>query len=534
MPNQNNVVLIILDGFGLSPIEQGNAIIKANTPFFDFALRNYMNVSLQASGDAVGLPWGEVGNSEVGHINLGAGRVVLQDYPQISASIENGSFFNRPAFLQALEHVKKHASRLHLIGIASNGAVHGHVDHCLALIDLAQGGQLTNVAIHIIADGRDTPPKSLKTFIDQINGKLIEKPVGSIVSVVGRYFAMDRDKRWERTERAYRLFTQGQGTQAHDIARAIDEAYSHGQSDEFMEPMVIGKPVVISDNDAVIFWNYRPDRAIQLTKALIDPKFDAFTRAPLKNVLMVTMTNYEDSNLPAAVAFTTVDLANPSTNPLTHPVAEIVAQANLPQLHIAETEKYAHVTYFFNNGVRTLFRKEAQVLVPSPKVATYDLKPEMSAAGITDQFMKRSVSAKPQFTVINFANADMVGHTGKLEPTIKAIEYMDTQLLEIVPYALEQGAFVFITADHGNAERMINIETGEPDKEHTLSPVPFFVIPPGSKKPMPGSGLTIKEKITIFSREPVGLLADVAPSMLEALQLQKPYEMTGASLLNLV
>lgn len=534
MANQQKVVLIILDGFGYSAVEQGNAIIQAKTPFFDFALKHYLHASLQASGDGVGLPWGEMGNSEVGHINLGAGRVVLQDYPQITKTIQNGSFFTRPAFARTLEHLEKNHGRLHLLGIASSGAVHGHIDHLLALIDWAAQAQFQDVAIHIITDGRDCPPKSAATFIGQLEHKLKEKPIGRIASISGRYFAMDRDKRWERIEKVYNLLAEGKGAVAPDANKAIKEAYKKGQTDEFIEPIVIGHAATLRDGDALIFTNYRPDRAIQLTKSLADPKFNAFKIRPLRNVKIVTMTNYEDTNLPVDVAFSSIDLTNPTSNSLNHPLAEVVASQGLPQLHIAETEKYAHVTYFFDNGRTKPFNQENQVLVPSPKVATYDLKPEMSAAIIVDQFTKHFSAKNPALTVINFANADMVGHTGNFKQTLKAITVLDQSVAAISSYALNTGAHLIITADHGNAEQMINLETGQIDKEHTISPVPFILAKPGDATPTDQVPLSAKEKRTIFSQEPVGLLADVAPTILEILELPKPYEMTGASLINLL
>jgi len=534
LPNQNKVVLVILDGFGYSAVEQGNAIIQAKTPFFDFAFKHYLHNSLQASGEGVGLPWGEMGNSEVGHINLGAGRVVLQDYPQITKTIQDGSFFKRPAFARTLEHLEKNHGRLHLLGIASNGAVHGHIDHLLALVDWAVGAEFQDVAIHVITDGRDAPLKSAATFINQLEHKLKEHPIGRIASISGRYFAMDRDKRWDRTAKVYNLLVEGKGAVAPDANKAIKDAYKKGQTDEFIEPIVIGHAATLRDGDALILTNYRPDRAIQLTKSLADPKFNVFKVRPLKNVKIVTMTNYEDTNLPVDVAFSSIDLANPRSNSLSHPLAEVVASQGLPQLHLAETEKYAHVTYFFNNGNTKPFSQESQVLVPSPKVATYDLKPEMSAPIIVDQFTKHFSAKNPAFTVINFANADMVGHTGNLEQTVKAIGVLDQSVGAIAAHILGSGAHMIITADHGNAEQMINIETGQIDKEHTISPVPFIMIKPGDAKPTDQTPLLKKEKRTIFGSEPVGLLADVAPTILEILGLTKPYEMTGASLINLL
>lgn len=530
----NKVVLVILDGFGLSPVEQGNAILRARTPFFEFAMTHYSFASLQASGESVGLPWGEMGNSEVGHITLGAGRVVLQDYPQISRTIQSGEFFKHPAFAKSITHLKKNKGRLHLLGLASNGGVHGHIDHLTALIDWAASSSIGDVAIHLIADGRDAPPRSLPKFIDQIQTKLTQKPIGRIASICGRYFAMDRDKRWDRTEQAYRLLVDGVGGAAPDVTTAIKHSYDKGKSDEFIEPVAIGGAAPLRDGDLVIFTNYRPDRAIQLTKALADPKFDAFKVTPLKNLKLVTMTNYEDTNLPVEVLFSSVDLANPKTNPLTHPLSEVVASAGLNQLHIAETEKYAHVTYFFNNGFTEPFSNESQILVPSPKVATYDSKPEMAAPAIVEQFTKRFRTLNPSLTVINFANADMVGHTGDLRATILAVETLDRLLAVLTDEIISPGGYLLITADHGNAEQMIDLETGEPDKEHTISPVPLLIIKPTHPKPTEAKRLMIKEKSTLFATEPVGLLADVAPTVLQIIGLTQPAEMTGTSLLAMI
>ncbi len=502
-------MLIVLDGFGYSPKREGNAIALARTPNFDKWFASYPNTLIEASGKAVGLQAGQMGNSEVGHLNIGAGRIVRMDISRIDYAIETGEFFRNPELVAAMDHTKNNGSSLHIMGLVSKGGVHSWHEHLYALLRMAAERKVERVFVHAFLDGRDTAPDSGAGYVAELLEKMNEYGVGRIASIVGRYYAMDRDKRWERTEQAYRLLRYGEGRPRRDAIAAIRESYSEGVTDEFVKPIVIvdetEKPVAtIQDRDSVIFFNFRADRARQLTRALTEEDFTFFNRGPRPGIRFTCMTQY-DRTFPLPVAF----------GPEHHDeiLADVYAHAGLKNLRIAETEKYAHVTFFFNGGVETEFPGEDRVLIPSPKVATYDLKPEMSAPGITDEVLKRIEAGGYDSIIMNYANADMVGHTGDLNATIKAIEVLDTYLAWVVDAVRARGGAVIITADHGNAEQMIDPVTGQIFTAHTTNPVPIILI--GDYRGRLREG---------------GSLRDVAPTMLGLLGLPKPPQMTGEDL----
>lgn len=522
------VSLIVLDGFGASTENKGNAILSAKMPFFDYLLSNFPKTLLFASGGEVGLPWGDVGNSEVGHLNLGSGRVVMQDLLRIKTAIEKGDFYKNKAFLKACDFVKEHHSTLHILGLVSDGGVHSHIEHLLALLDLARIKKVPKVAIHVITDGRDTPQKAAEKYLRQLLPMISKIGMAKVATVCGRYFAMDRDHRWERTKASYDLLVYGKGLRASDPFSALKLAYKAGQSDEFISPTVIsenGKDAAkISENDAVIFFNFRPDRALQITKAFVESEFSAFAVKKFSSLLFVTMTNYEE-DLKTEVAFSSLDL---SAN-LEHYLAQVLSENGLSQLHIAETEKYAHVTYFFNAGREPPLPLENRILIPSLKIKTYDLKPEMSAGEITEKAIFKISQTPYSFVLINYANPDMVGHTGNFKATVSALEFLDNKLKEYVQSFLKLNGTVIITADHGNCEQMINLLSGDPDKEHTTNPVPFILVDLERKI---SGGKSSKEEF--FASPPAALLADVAPTILEILGIQKPPVMSGSSLLDVL
>lgn len=520
MSRPKPVVLIILDGFGIAPPSRANAISLAKTPNFDKYASNYPVMPLSASGEAVGLSWGEMGNSQVGHLSLGAGFIPYQNLPRINKAILDGSFLKNTAFLKAIEHVKQKNSRLHLMGLVSSGGVHSYNEHLYALLELAREQGVKEVFVHAFLDGRDTPYNSGVNFIAKLSAKIKEIGVGQIATLSGRFYAMDRDNRWERVETAYRAIVDGQSAAVfEDPIKAVEMSYAKQVYDEEFVPVIINKAGNIRDRDAVIFFNFRADRARQLTKALVLPGFEKFDRPYMPNLLMVTMTEYE-TDLPVTVAFgqVTVDI----------PLAKVISDAGLKQLHIAETEKYAHVTYFFNGGQETIFPGEHRILVPSPQVLSYDQKPAMSAREITSKVTQNIKEGTYDFIVINFANPDMVGHTGNIQAAVSAIELLDTLIGEIVDISLSYNGVVLITADHGNVEDMYDMQTGEIDKEHTNNPVPLFVI--GSdyagKSVLAGTTGLDLSRVT-----PVGVLADVAPTIIKILGLKKPPDMTGSSLI---
>jgi 2,3-bisphosphoglycerate-independent phosphoglycerate mutase len=505
------LMLIILDGWGYREAKEGNAILAARTPNLDRLIKEYPWCFLEASGEAVGLPEGQMGNSEVGHLNIGAGRIVYQDLTRINISIRNGDFFKNPAFLSAISNVKANNSSLHLMGLVSYGGVHSYMTHLYALIKLAQEKEINKIYIHAFLDGRDVPPKAALGDIKELDAFCKENGNAKIAMVSGRYYAMDRDKRWDRTKLAYDALTEGIAPYtAPDAETAISEAYRRGETDEFVKPTVItdseGKPVAtIQDKDSVIFFNFRPDRARQLTWAFVNENFDGFIREKRPLVYYVCMAQY-DETLDLPIAFLPEKLENV--------LGEVLSKYGLTQLRIAETEKYAHVTFFLNGGQEKCYDGEDRCLIPSPKIATYDLKPEMSAYEVADEVIRRIKSAKYDIIVLNFANMDMVGHTGIFEAAVKAVEAVDICVGRIASTLKETGGVALITADHGNAEQMINPETGEPFTAHTSNPVKCIYFGNDEVK-------TLKN----------GKLCDLAPTLLELLGIQKPQEMTGKSLL---
>lgn len=504
------VALIILDGFGINPRNEGNAIKAAHKPNLDRLFAEYPNTRVHTSGMDVGLPRGQMGNSEVGHTNIGAGRIVYQELTRITKSIEDRDFFEKGEFLDAIKNCRQNDTKLHLFGLLSDGGVHSHNTHLYALVELAGKQGLKDVFIHCFFDGRDVPPDSAKGYVEELEAKLKEIGTGKIASVMGRYYAMDRDNRWERVKQAYDAMVLGQGLTASSAGQAVAQSYANEVFDEFIKPTVIvenGRPVaVIEKNDSVIFYNFRPDRAREITRTFVDPEFNGFERPNGFFPLHYVCTTQYDKTLPnVTVAFKPVSLTNT--------FGEYVSRLGYKQLRIAETEKYAHVTFFFNGGVEAMYEGEDRALIPSPKVATYDLKPEMSAYEVTDEVINRIDSKKYDVIVLNFANCDMVGHTGIFEAARAAVEAVDACLGRIIPAVLAQGGVALITADHGNAEQMIDYDTGGPFTAHTTNPVPLIGIGLGN------AGL--KE----------GRLADLAPTMLDILGIEKPAEMTGESLI---
>jgi 2,3-bisphosphoglycerate-independent phosphoglycerate mutase len=518
------VYLIVLDGWGENSTYEGNAIAQANTPTVDKLSQHYPQTLLQASGISVGLPWGEVGNSEVGHLTLGAGRVLYQSLPRITLSIQDGSFFKNESFLAAVENAKKNSSTLHIMGLASNGGVHSSMDHLYALLELAKNSGLEKICLHLFTDGRDAPPQSGIKIIQDVEERIKNFPGARIASLCGRYFAMDRNDNWNRTEKAYNLLTLGAGSRQKSAQMAFETSYEKNITDEFIEPVAIedekGDVSVVSEKDSIIFFNFREDRARQLTKAFTLPTFSKFERKNyFPDVEFVTMTKYED-DLPVRVAFGPQEIKNC--------LGEVLSQNNINQLRIAETEKYAHVTYFFNGGREEPFPGEDRMLIPSQSVSTYDKIPEMSAYIIEEKILDALGTGKYGFTLINFANADMVGHTGKMKPTIAAIEAVDGCLGKIIPEILKIGGHIFITADHGNAEETVNPRTEEMDTEHSTFPVPFWYLNPKNHKQKSESEiLNAKNNIG-------GLLSDVAPTILAVMDIPVPLEMTGQSLMEVL
>lgn len=499
------LALIILDGFGYNPNEYGNAIKAANTPNIDALLAKYPHTLIGASGMDVGLPDGQMGNSEVGHTNIGAGRIVYQELTRITKSIKDGDFFSNPTLKSAIENCKKNHSALHLMGLLSDGGVHSHNAHLYGLVEMARENGLNEVYIHAFMDGRDVPPTSGKDFLADCQAKLEEIGVGKIATVIGRYYAMDRDNRWDRVEKAYAAMVYGEGEQCADPVAAAENSYAQGVTDEFIVPTVCTKGATIKTNDSVVFFNFRPDRAREITRTLVDDDFNGFTRRNGRiPVYFVCMTQY-DATMP------NVDIAFKPQS-LTNTFGQYISDKGLTQLRIAETEKYAHVTFFFNGGVEASFPGEDRALINSPKVATYDLKPEMSAYEVTDEVVSRINSGKYDVIILNYANCDMVGHTGVFDAAKAAVEAVDTCLGRTVEAILAQGGAALITADHGNADQMYEPD-GSPFTAHTTNLVPLILV---------NVDASLKEH---------GKLADLAPTMLDILGLEQPVEMTGESLL---
>ena len=504
------VVLMILDGYGLNKKEEANAVFEAKTPVMDKLMAECPFVEGNASGLAVGLPDGQMGNSEVGHLNMGAGRIVYQELTRITKSIADGDFFENEEFLRAVENCKKNNSALHMYGLVSDGGVHSHNTHIYGLLELAKRSGLENVFVHCFLDGRDTPPASGKDFVAELEAKMAEIGVGKVASVMGRYYAMDRDNRWDRVELAYRALTLGEGNTNASATAAIQASYDDGKTDEFVMPTVVvenGAPVgLINDNDSVIFFNFRPDRAREITRAFCDDEFAGFAREKKQGLVYVCFTDYDETITGKFVAF--------KKQSITNTFGEFLAANGKTQARIAETEKYAHVTFFFNGGIEEPNEGEDRILVKSPKVANYDLKPEMSAPQVCDKLVEAIGSDKYDVIIINFANPDMVGHTGVEAAAIAAVEAVDTCVGRAVDAVKAAGGAMFICADHGNAEQLLDYETGAPFTAHTTNPVPFILVN--------CEGYGLKEG---------GCLADIAPTLIELMGLEQPAEMTGTSLL---
>ncbi len=510
--SENTHVLIIMDGWGIGPRNATNAVYRARTPFLDALWRDYPHTQLQCSGEAVGLPPGFMGNSEVGHLNIGAGRVVYQELLRINKAIADGSFETNPAFTELLQKLRQDRRRLHLLGLVSDGGVHSHINHIYALLETARKNGVADTLVHVITDGRDTPPDSGAGYVAALQAHMDKTGYGRIATVCGRFYAMDRDTRWERVEKAYRLYTRGEGVAESDPVEAVQNAYGRGETDEFIKPILItapqgGEAATVSDGDGVICFNFRADRVREITRAFTQPDFSEFPVDPRPQLAdWVCMTLY-DEHFTLPVAFKPVHLENI--------LGQVVSAAGLQQLRIAETEKYAHVTYFFNGGEEKPFPGEDRCLVPSPRdVATYDQKPEMSAPRVTGELLKRLGAKDYGLVVLNFANGDMVGHTGVLSAAITACETVDRCVGEIVEAVRSGGGHVFITADHGNAETMAD-ENGNPHTAHTLNPVPFIMVDARRRN----------------QRLREGVLGDIAPTLLEVMGIAQPPEMTGKSMI---
>ncbi len=517
------VVLAILDGFGVAPPAEGNAIADANMPVFRRLVESYPAMTVHGSGGAVGLSWGEMGNSEVGHITIGAGRIFYQSLPRINLSIESGEFLMNAAFRKAAAAVHATGGTLHLMGLVSAGGVHSSQEHLHALLRFCQQEKITNVAIHAFLDGRDTQFTSAPGFFESLDAAIAQYGVGKLATMSGRFYAMDRDNHWERIELAYRAMTEGKGPTAETWREALDASYAAKVYDEQFLPIVIAnkqKPVAtVQEGDAVIVFNFRPDRSRQLAKAFVLPAFTGFERTYLKNLTFVTMTEYE-KGLPLEVAFPP-QLVETS-------LAKVIADAGMKQLHIAETEKYAHVTFFLNGMKEDAFANEERVIVPSPRVSSYDEVPEMSAFVIAERVVKELAAGSFDFIVLNFANPDMVGHTGNHQATIKACEAVDKALGMIADAVLAVNGAMVITADHGNAEEVKNLITGEMDKEHSTNPVPCLIVAKALEGLRAPSGDVIGGDLSL--NPPVGMLADIAPTVLKLLGLEQPKDMTGQPL----
>ena len=509
--NKRPVVLMILEGYGLNDKTEGNAVAQAQTPVMDKLMQEYPFVRGNASGMAVGLPEGQMGNSEVGHLNMGAGRIVYQELTRITKEIQDGTFFENPALLRAVENCKENNSALHLMGLLSDGGVHSHNTHLYGLLELAKRNGLDKVYVHCFLDGRDTPPASGKEFAQELQREMDRIGTGKIASVMGRYYAMDRDNNYDRVKLAYDAMTKGEGLTAESGVSGIQASYDRDETDEFVKPTVVledGKPVcVVSDKDSVVFFNFRPDRAREITRAFCDDDFKGFDTGPRKDIVFICFTDYDPTIPNKEVAFHKVSITNT--------FGEWLAAHHMTQARIAETEKYAHVTFFFNGGVEKPNEGEDRILVNSPKVATYDLKPEMSAYEVCDKLTEAIRSGKYDVVIINFANPDMVGHTGVLEAAVKAVEAVDACVGKAVEAIKETDGVMFICADHGNAEQLVDYETGEPFTAHTTNQVPFLLV----------------NYDPAYTLRDGGCLADIVPTLIEIMGMEQPAEMTGKSLL---
>lgn len=519
------VVLMILDGFGIAPPGEGNAISRAKMPVWQKLVTTYPAMVLRASAQEVGLQFGEMGNSEVGHLTIGSGRVLYQNLPRIDQVIEDGEFATNAIFAKAIAHVKEHKSKLHLIGLVSEGGVHSHLRHLLALIDLCAKEKVPAVYVHAILDGRDTLPNVAGDFIIKVQKALKKIKQSGIASMSGRFYAMDRDNNWDRIQPAWRAMVDGvSANTAKDPLEAIKKSYKQKVFDEEFVPTVItdgDQPLAtIADNDAAIFFNFRADRARQLTKAFILPSFDKFKRTYLPNLFFVTMMEYE-KDLPVEVAFVTENVE--------HPLSQVLSEAKLKQLHIAETEKYAHVSYFFDGLKEVVYPGETDVVISSPKVSSYALKPEMSAGEVTDRVLKEIKNGSYDFIVMNYANADMVGHTGNMQAIIQGLEFLDNCIGKVIDLVLAKNGVILITADHGNAEEKINLQTGEITKDHSTNPVPLVII--GKQWEGQTAGLPEGVGADLSLVPPGAMLSDIAPTILKIMKLPQPDEMTGTALL---
>lgn len=505
-------LLIIMDGVGLNDEEQGNAFKLAKTPNIDRYISKYPNTYVSTSGLAVGLPDGQMGNSEVGHTNIGAGRIVYQELTRISKEIKERKFFQNEELQYAMDKVKENDSALHILGLVSDGGVHSHIDHLYALLEMAKNKNISNVYIHAILDGRDTSPTSAVDYLKKLEEKIKEIGVGQIATLSGRYYAMDRDNRWDRIKLAYDAMTKAEGNTFKTVQKAIETSYESQEFDEFVKPMVIvneeSTPIsTINSNDSVIFFNFRPDRARQITKAFVNDEFNEFERKNITNLTFVTMTQYDEKLKNVRVAYKPQSLKNT--------LGEYLSNNGYTQLRVAETEKYAHVTFFFNGGKEVPYENESRTLIPSPKVATYDLKPEMSAYEITEKVVESIDKKLYDVIIMNYANGDMVGHTGNLEKAIEAVEHLDKCVGKVVSKIEEVNGEAIITADHGNCENMLDLKTGEPITSHSTFDVPFIVISNRVKSLKNGS------------------LCDIAPTLLDLMGENKPEEMTGESLVEI-
>ncbi len=504
--------IIIMDGFGLRAERNGNCIVPENIPNVGRLMAEYPNTQIGASGMNVGLPDGQMGNSEVGHTNIGAGRVVYQELTRITKEIREGTFFQNPALLGAVKNALNRGTKLHLIGLVSDGGVHSHIDHLEGLLELARRNGLADVFVHCLMDGRDTPPASGKGYIEDLEARMAKLGTGKIATVMGRYWSMDRDNRWDRVKRGYDAMAAGVGSTAVSAVKAMQQSYDKGENDEFVQPTVImqgGKPVAtVEAGDSIIFFNFRPDRAREITRAFIEPDFAAFERdGGYKPVHYVSMTQYDATFTNLEIAFFPQSLDNV--------FGKVLADRGMTQLRIAETEKYAHVTFFFNGGVEEPFPGEDRALIASPKVATYDLKPEMSAYEVADEAVKRVQSGKYDVMILNFANCDMVGHTGFFDAAWKAVHAVDECVGKVISAILATGGQAIVTADHGNAEMMVDPITGEPFTAHTTGPVPFILVSEQNKN------AKLKEN---------GRLSDIVPTLMDVMGMEKPQEMSGESL----
>lgn len=506
---KKTTMLMILDGFGNNSSEKGNAVKLANTPNIDKLMKTCPTTAINTSGLYVGLPEGQMGNSEVGHTNIGAGRVVYQELTRITKSIEDGDFFSVPEFVKAIENCKQNKTKLHIMGLVSDGGVHSHIRHLFGLLELAKRKDFEDVYVHCFLDGRDTPPASAENYIMQLEDKMKEKGIGKIASISGRFYAMDRDKRWQRVQKTYDAMVNGVGEKSNSAIQAIESSYQKEIFDEFVVPTVIcnnNEPIAtIESKDSVIFFNFRPDRAREITRTLVDEEFNEFKTEKL-DLCFVCMTQYDETIPNVNIAFKPTTLVNT--------FGEYISNKGLTQLRIAETEKYAHVTFFFNGGEEKQYKGEDRILIPSPKVETYDLKPEMSAYEVTEKVLEAIKSKKYDSIILNYANPDMVGHTGNLDAAIKAIETIDECVGKVIKELTDANGVALITADHGNSEQMIDYKTGEPHTAHTTNQVPLILVGMEETK--------LQED---------GCLADLAPTMLDIMGLEKPEEMLGKSLL---